>query len=300
MKFTNVHNLPEPVVLAITAFAQPDELRSWDYSVTELINPPQMNALKRIHVDELEEDVADGMWRLLGSALHVVLERAGASIGRVESRMILEIEGRKVGAKPDFLSFADGVLYDWKVTSAWSIVYADKPEWDQQLNCYAHFLRKDGASIKALRVCALLRDWSETKAMQDPAYPQCPFQIIEVEMWPEQAAADYLSGRVRLHKSVEWEWKPPNSTLVGAELPPCQPAERWAKPDTFAVMKAGRKSAVRVLESEELALAFISKDCPTGTFVKRPGESVRCARYCPVSKWCKQRQAEVASKENGA
>ena len=42
----------------------------------------------------------------------------------------------------------DGVsIYDYKVTSVWSLIF-DKPEWERQLNCYAYLVEKKKAKVK--------------------------------------------------------------------------------------------------------------------------------------------------------
>ena len=77
--------------------------------------------------------------------------------------------------------------------------------------------------------------------------------------------------------------------------PECTEKERWAKPDTYAVMKKGRKSALRLLPTEEKAKQFmkdykVSKDLSIDF---RKGVSTRCEGYCEVSQFCKQYKESV-------
>jgi hypothetical protein len=72
-------------------------------------------------------------------------------------------------------------------------------------------------------------------------------------------------------------------------IPECSSDERWAKPDTWAVVKRGQKRAINggVQLSEEGAQKVAEKN--PGTFVQyRKGESTRCASYCSVSNFCSQ------------
>lgn len=72
-KLTNVHGLPEEFMRA----AQMD--RHWqggDYSVTQLIDSPQIRVLKR--QNDIEEDVMDRLWLLFGTGMHKVMEQAAA------------------------------------------------------------------------------------------------------------------------------------------------------------------------------------------------------------------------------
>jgi hypothetical protein len=67
----------------------------------------------------------------------------------------------------------------------------------------------------------------------------------------------------------------------------CNAEEQWARPDSWAVMKPGAKKAYRVFE--EPALAEAMANSMAGYEVQfRPGEQVRCARYCPVMQFCSQ------------
>ena len=50
--------------------------RNKAYSVTEIINPTRIVTLTRRFWDELEEDVVDRIYTVLGSAVHNVIERA--------------------------------------------------------------------------------------------------------------------------------------------------------------------------------------------------------------------------------
>ena len=74
MKITNNFNVPETLL----ALAKKDFYTkgSADFSVTEIISPPRIQRLRRRHWDEMEQDVADMLWMLLGTALHVVAERS--------------------------------------------------------------------------------------------------------------------------------------------------------------------------------------------------------------------------------
>jgi hypothetical protein len=73
MKITNVHNVPEPLVTL--AKGQYYSKGAAQYSVTELMSPPRVRRLQERHDELREQDVSDMLWPLLGSALHVVMER---------------------------------------------------------------------------------------------------------------------------------------------------------------------------------------------------------------------------------
>ena len=53
------------------------------------------------------------------------------------------------------------------------------------------------------------------------------------------------------------------------------------------MMKKGRKSAVRLLDSEEQAEAYVKDKNVKGGYVeKREGENIRCDGYCSVREFC--------------
>lgn len=74
MKWTNKGNFPEAIVKAITndSYSKGDA----DFSVTELINPPQVKKLQKMHSQELVKDVSENIWMLLGTSVHSILEES--------------------------------------------------------------------------------------------------------------------------------------------------------------------------------------------------------------------------------
>jgi len=168
-------------------------------------------------------------------------------------------------------------LTDWKVTSVFSFLLGDKPEWEAQLNCYKWLYEQNGFKVTKLQIVAILRDWMMSRARQEPDYPQCAVMVVDIPMWEPKVAQEYIEHRVRIHQQAE--------TVPDNGLTPCKPEERWEKPTTYAVMKPGNKRARRVFDvSDE---AFNEKK--TGEIVvERPGESIRCQRYCKAMLWCNQ------------
>jgi len=270
--WTNIHNLPGPLASAIRA----DGYRKrGDISATGLIRPPQMAELERIHDHEIVQDVADGVWRLLGQAVHSILERADTAHHLSEEALEAEVLGWKVTGRPDLLD-QQGTLSDYKVTSTWSYIYSDKPEWEQQLNIYAWLYRKIGFQVKKLQIVAILRDWQSSKGGEE-GYPPAAAVTIDVPLWGEKEQQTFVEDRVRLHQAKD-----------KAE---CSAKERWERPTTYAVRKVGNVRAKRVFRDKAEADAFLVESGKGFEIEERPGEQIRCARYCTVSKWCPQAKA---------
>lgn len=282
MTITNKLSLPGALVRAVSEERPQGE---WDYSITQLIQPPRLKRLYDLHKDEIEEDVIDRIWMLFGSAVHYVIEQYGDESELTEKRLIHKIHGYRVAGKPDTLHLATGILDDYKTTSVWSIVFGGKADWESQLNCYAYLCYLAGHTVTKLRIIALLRDWSERKAEEEAAnnrewnvYPSAQVAVLDIPLWPWAKTDAYIDQQLLAHE---------NAILIANEaaLPLCSDEERWKKPDTWAVMKRGIKRAVRVLDSQEKAAAF-SASTP-GTMVEhRPGQDSRCLKYCPVRTFC--------------
>lgn len=277
MKITNQNNLPLPLVRAISRHPRediPDRI-----SVTELILPPQLRALSKLHDSELTEDASDRIWSLLGTLLHHALEQSAQGLKNLISEGELStqvLEWTVVGHYDLSEMLLDGeLLTDYKLTSVWAVREGVKPEWESQLNLYAELLRRSSRPVSALQLVAIGRDWSLQKARFDSQYPQQQVQVFPVRLWSTEEASEYLERRVRLHQYAIWYGK----------WPECSGEERWARPTQFALMKKGQKRAVKLYDSFEAA----ERNRGAVHYVQeRPGESVRCASYCHVSTFCPQ------------
>ena len=280
MRITNHANLPDAIVQAVKNDPYPQQYTG-DISVTRLIDAPQIRVLRERHWDELEEDAADRVWSLLGQVAHGILERAETA-AMTERRLFAKVGGWRVSGQFDRLAvLPDGTLQDYKVTSAWAVVNGLKPDWLHQLNCLRWLAERNGLAVRRLQVVAILRDWSRGKALGDPGYPQRQVQVLDVPVWSLRQAGDYIRERVRLHQAAS-----------GGRVPECTAEERWERPTTYAVMRRGRKSALRVFDSLEPARELAAGESDRRVEV-RPGRAIRCEEYCPVARFCPQRRAEL-------
>ena len=290
---TNKLNLPEVFYNAVKNDGyNPGES---DITVTQLKDPPRMIALKKKHAGELQEDCADRGYALLGQAVHTILERAAEPEAIVEERYYSDILGWKLGGQIDH--FKEGLLTDFKVTSGYVVkghIAGEKNDWNCQLNALAFLLRENGLEVKELQVLALLRDWSKMEVLRDYSgnYPRHQIQVVGIPLWSHSKARDWVTERIRLHQAAL------------KELPLCTAEDRWKRQDKYAVMKEGRKSALRVLdkmgEAEHWAFANNHAQISETEFkpnkgisiVHRPGESIRCQNYCSVASHCSQFKGE--------
>jgi hypothetical protein len=289
VQLTNRLALPAPLVNALKR--QRYSRGASRASITQLIDSPRIDVLRKYNDGRLEVDASDRLWALLGTALHAVLESGGDEEYLPEERLFASIEGWTISGGIDLQHLRPGPpptvgLQDYKVTSVWSVLNT-KPAWVHQLNSYAWLVREaKGWTVEDLAIVAILRDWQRTEARRRHDYPQAPIQIIPVPLWSPEDAEAYIRGRVRAHQDADrrGQW--------GETLPLCTPEERWAKPTSYAVMRPGRKSALRVLPELAMAEAFAAAN-PGTSIIHRPGTAVRCAgNYCGVRQWCDQYQEE--------
>lgn len=282
MKITNKLGLPEPLVRAVQN--DPYSRGDADFSVTDLLKSPRQLWLTRRHEDEIAVDVADRIWALLGQAIHAILERAGMDNAFVEERLYWTVLGRKISGATDL--FTTEGLWDWKVTSAWTLVYKSRfEEWERQLNMYDFLFHKAGFDSPRLRIGTLLRDWSRTQALRSNDYPRHNAVPVQVKQWTHDQQHEFILARVKRLIDAE--------SLPDDDLPHCTDEEMWAQPTKYAVMKEGRKSAVKVCDTEQVAQQIISeqKDPAKHRIELRPGTRNRCADYCDAAPYCNQWKA---------
>ena len=283
MKITNTQNLPQPIVDGIqrTRDEYSDSYggRVADISVTSLIAPPQIRVLSKAHRDEMTEDASDMLWAFFGTAIHSYLEFATSS-GIAEKRIFYTDISLDMTLAGQFDLLENGILYDYKLTSMWAVINGVKPEWEAQLNCLAFLCAHDDLDVNALKIVAMLRDWSEMKTRFDQQMPQHQIITIPVKLWTRQEQEAYIKERMSLHHRAEHH----------GDIPECTDDERWASPAKFAVMKEGRKSAVRLLDSETEANEYMKAITAKGNYsiVERPKEYKRCQQYCNCLPWCPQ------------
>ena len=277
MNITNMHGAPESILQAVTA--DPYTKGEADFSVTELIKPPQINRLWAEHENKISIDVRDEIWKLLGRGVHNVLEQYPAG-GGPEERHFAKVGDITVSGAIDLLK--NGMVTDYKVTGYYSVAKGLRVEWEQQLNTYSWLLRQNDISSNSLRIVAICRDWIRSRSDRSKTYPASPVAILPVPKWPDEQQDQYIEERVRVHMD--------ESTI------PCTSEERWArgrymvtgtgvklkKPKLFDTL---REASVWTQEKENpiKGIAYqITETTPT---------YVRCeGNWCGVRDFCSQYQ----------
>ena len=299
MKITNNFGMPQPFV----DFAINDKYSKGkaDISVTSLIDSPKIRLMKDKYDDQIEVDAVDMVWALFGTAVHSVLEKSKQSDDIItEERLYKEVDGWVLSGaidRQEFVSNDDGSrtvnIIDYKVTSVWSVIYG-KPEWENQLNCYAYLASK--TNVGSLKICAILRDWNRRDAEKKEDYPKAPIVFVDIPLWDKSKTEEYIKDRIRMHQEAQISFD------LNEDVGLCSDEDMWKKNDTWAVKKKGQKRAIRVLDSEEEANNYIDWHNETDqVYTKktdleiefRSGEYTRCGNYCSVADFCNQYKERV-------
>jgi hypothetical protein len=218
------------------------------------------------------------VWALLGQSVHKVLELAGGEDEMTEKRLYKEINGWTLTGQTDLYETGNKVISDFKVTSVFSFLLGGKTEWEAQINLNAMLWREYGYQVKKGQIVAILRDWQASKAEFDREYPQCAVHIVDIPLWDNEEVVRYATERIKLHQAA--------AAMPDDTIPACDPKERWAKSNTFAIKKDGNKRAAKVCETLEEAERLLPTYGAKHSIETRAGGNIRCERYCSVAPFC--------------
>lgn len=276
MKITNVMNLPQSLV---NACGLEEHNKPGCISATTLLKGVKQVILEHRHWEELEDDVSNRCWQLFGTSVHKLLEEKNPD-AFTEEHFEFQTGGKTVTGQVDLYDMEEKTITDYKTASVWKVIYKSFDDWKKQGLIYAWLLKHQGLEVNKCRFIAMLRDWSVGEAKKKPEYPQS--QIYEYTF--DVTKSDLAEIGMFITKKVE--------EIVNAEgmsdddIPPCSAEERWAKGDTWAVMKEGRKTALKVCDTQEEAEEYASKAGADCHVEKREGKSPRCEDYCLCCNYC--------------
>lgn len=290
MIITNTLNLPAPFV----SLAEGDEypIAPNEYRVTSLLKGVREAILERRHGGEITRDVSDMVWLLFGTAVHGVLEQHQETGTQFkEERIKVPFEEYVLSGKFDLYDAETKVVTDYKTASVWKIIFGDFSDWRRQTLIYCYMLRRIGFDAQGGEIVAFLKDHSKRDAKVKAGYPKFPVQTVKFHFTEDDfvECEDWLRARFAEIRAAE--------KLDDADLPVCTPDERFNSGDKYAVMKKGRKTALRVLDSQEAAEQWKADN--GGDYIEtRLGEDKKCADYCSACEFCNYYQERRAA-QNG-
>lgn len=284
MRITNKLGLPQPFVDAATSDHVYTDKR---YSVTSMSKGVRQCILERRHGDEVEQDCADMVWAIFGSAVHRILEDASETPTQLkENKLVVPMSnGYELSGIFDLYDDETGTVTDYKTASIWKIQFGDFQDWRDQLAAYVWMLRRIGFDAKRGEIVAMLKDFNLRDSRTKADYPEHPVFVVGWDF----DEADMIETGKRLYQRF--------AELAEAEglpdelLPLCTERERWHKPDTWAAKKKGAQRASRVFDNESDAQEYAMT---RGYEVEyRRGEDPRCRDYCSVCQFCDYWQDHV-------
>lgn len=272
MKVTNVLGLPQAFVDAVSVERHNEK---GCYSATTLLKGACETVLTNRHWDEIEVDASESIWSVFGTATHSIFEKQKDNTFK-EEQFSVPVSKSVVTGRVDSYDLESETLVDWKTASIWKVQFKDFSDWYKQGMVYAWLMKKSGLNVKRCKFIALLKDHSKSKARQSAEYPQSPVYVYQFDV-TENALNDievFITNKVQELELAE--------KVADEKLVPCTAEERWATEDKWAVMKYGRKTALKLCNTKEEAEQYAS-----GDYIEfRQGESKKCEDYCNVCQWC--------------
>ena len=324
---TNRYNLPEALVNA----AKVNMPRvAGDLSTSQLVDSVQIRMLKR--TTDIEVDVTDRINSMIGTALHLVIQKANISEHNRatlrDSVNILKISNQKnndpnIAKAISWLEKKTDELFPEKEQDAmhefilhWNVdgtvvygsgdlyVKSEKKLYDFKFcSVYDWILPENKKKWEAeLNVFAfLLRmngfpvdEIEATMLFKD--YSRTKAQVEKI--YPPASSISVKIRLANLDEMSAYMSARVKAHRQGEEgnIPECSGGEKWSKATTYALMQPGgaRSLGNHTNKAEAYKDFEKKKGRYPGLYVEtRLGENVRCAKWCPVRDVCPQRKREL-------
>lgn len=276
MKVKNKLNMPAAFVNAVSTTRHN---AAGCFSATTLNKGAKEIILTDRHFDEITVDAADSVWAVWGIAVHALLESQPDNNFH-EEKFKVPVCNSFVTGQVDSYDMEHATIFDWKTASVWKVQFADFSDWYKQGMTYAWLLKQSGLEVRHCVFIALLKDHSKTKAKTDASYPQSPVFKYEFDVTDEEL--QQTEARI-LAKVAEIE----NAYKLGDDdIQPCSAEERWADDEKWAVMKNGRKTAIKLFDNSADADAMAGEMGNAYYVEHRPAISRKCGEYCACKDFC--------------
>lgn len=287
MRITNKMELPDALVKAVSRERHNKERH---YSATTLLKGVAETVLMARHWDEIEVDASESIWQVFGSAVHYIFEKQTDGAFKEEAFEV-KVSNSVVTGRVDCYDLENELLIDWKTASVWKVQFKDFSDWYRQGLIYAWLMKQNGLTVKRCQFIALLKDHSKSKAKYDETYPQEPVYVYQFDVTDKalEEIEKFIFEKIDALEKAE--------AVEDKNLEPCSAEERWATEPKYAVMKKGRKTALKLCATEEEAEQYRAEK--GGDFIQfRPGEDKKCDNYCTVCPFCRYYQQKMEYDED--
>ena len=276
MKVTNKLNMPAAFVNAVSTTRHNE---AGCFSATTLNKGAKEIILSDRHFDEITVDAADSVWAVWGTAVHALMESQPDNNFH-EEKFKVPVCNSFVTGQVDSYDMEHATIFDWKTASVWKVQFADFGDWYKQGMTYAWLLKQSGLDVRHCVFVALLKDHSKSKAAKDASYPQSPvfkyeFDVTDEEL--QQTEARIIAKVAEIESAYK---------LDDDAIEPCSAEERWADGEKWAVMKNGRKTAIKLFDNSADADAMAGEMGNAYYVEHRPAISRKCGDYCKCKDFC--------------
>lgn len=249
------------------------------FSATTLNKGAKEIILSDRHFDEITVDAADSVWAVWGTAVHALLESQPDNNFH-EEKFKVPVCNSFVTGQVDSYDMEHATIFDWKTASVWKVQFADFGDWYKQGMTYAWLLKQSGLDVRHCVFVALLKDHSKSKAAKDASYPQSPVFKYEFDVTDEELQQTEARIIAKVQE-IESAYK-----LDDDAIEPCSAEERWADGEKWAVMKNGRKTAIKLFDNSADADAMAGEMGNAYYVEHRPAISRKCGEYCNCKEFC--------------
>lgn len=210
----------------------------------------------------------------------------------LEQRELREVEllgGEKwtIGGKFDFVG--EGIVQDFKTTSAWSWIKSDK-DANYQLQMSLYRWLDAGRSLRRIkedygRINFVFTDWSKMQLQTVPGYPDTRIKHKDIPLMSLEDTDRWVKEKLAL---VRRHWNTPES-----ELPECTDEELWRSAPSYKYFSDPEKAKDPTARSSKnfddlkLANAHLAEK-GKGVVITKMGEPKACG-FCPAFDGCTQK-----------
>jgi CRISPR/Cas system-associated exonuclease Cas4 (RecB family) len=317
MKITNNQDIALPLAVWLLN-DEYDYISNPNYiSVTTLMKPiKQIVLAQRVPLESKGFDLSDLIASRMGTALHDSIEKAINTnmskalrtlgypkdvIERIlvnptpeqvslvqdpivlwtEQRTLMEVGKWTVGGKFDLV--AEGIVQDYKSTSAYSWIYGGRDEDHRlQLSIY-RWLNQDKITEDYGIINYIFTDWMKSSAAQNPKYPPSRLMSKTLALTEPKKIQQWVENKLALLDKY--------GQAEESEIPECTPEELWMSEPAFKYYADPTKTSGKSTKNfDSLAEANMHRATKGGVGVVKtiPGEPKKCG-YCPAFEVCKQK-----------
>lgn len=316
---TITNNSDIPLALAVWLLHDDyDYINEPNYiSATALLKPVRQHILsKRVPREMVSEDVEDYVARSLGNSLHSAIERVwidqyaiplkklgypqsvidAVLVNPTEQQVkdnpdgifvyLEQREKRKlgkytIGGKYDLV--LEGILHDFKSTSAYSWVYGNRAEDFILQGSIYRWLNPKKITADYIRICYIFTDWQKAQALSNPNYPS---KRVEQEDYPLQdplQIEEWMKNRIAL---IERYKDAPDE-----DIPECTPEELWMSDPKYKYYADPNKTSGRSTKNftDPAKAREHQAKAGKGIIITEHALPKRCG-YCAAAPICKQRE----------